>query len=127
LLGDNSSLQQAGAACITAQELSGAAHIATLRRHVDPIPRAALCHSAVSPTVSVCLLPRPRTFPLRAAGLEEAKGLIQEAVVLPMIVPGYFQGIRRPWRGVLLFGRELCRAEGAPRCLSGRRGSACTI
>lgn len=40
------------------------------------------------------------------AGLEEAKGLLQEAVVLPMIVPGYFQGIRRPWKGVLLFGRE---------------------
>jgi hypothetical protein len=39
------------------------------------------------------------------AGLEQAKGLIQEAVVLPMIVPNYFQGIRRPWKGVLLFGR----------------------
>ena len=40
------------------------------------------------------------------AGLEDAKGLIQEAVVLPMIMPNYFQGIRRPWKGVLLFGRE---------------------
>lgn len=39
------------------------------------------------------------------AGLEDPKGLIQEAVVLPMIVPNYFQGIRRPWKGVLLFGR----------------------
>lgn len=38
------------------------------------------------------------------AGLEEAKGLINEAVVLPMLIPGYFQGIRRPWKGVLLFG-----------------------
>jgi katanin p60 ATPase-containing subunit A1 len=38
------------------------------------------------------------------AGLEEAKGLILEAVVLPMLIPGYFQGIRKPWKGVLLFG-----------------------
>jgi len=38
------------------------------------------------------------------AGLEEAKGLIQEAVVLPLIIPGYFTGIRRPWKGVLMFG-----------------------
>jgi len=49
------------------------------------------------------------------AGLEEAKGLIQEAVVLPMIVPDYFQGIRRPWRGVLLFGRAYTvKGAGAP-------------
>jgi katanin p60 ATPase-containing subunit A1 len=38
------------------------------------------------------------------AGLDEAKGLIQEAVVLPLVIPGYFTGIRRPWRGVLMFG-----------------------
>lgn len=38
------------------------------------------------------------------AGLDEAKGLIQEAVVLPLIIPGYFTGIRRPWKGVLMFG-----------------------
>lgn len=28
------------------------------------------------------------------AGLDDAKGLIQEAVVLPLIIPNYFQGIR---------------------------------
>ena len=38
------------------------------------------------------------------AGLEDAKALLQEAVVLPVLIPGYFTGIRRPWRGVLLFG-----------------------
>eukprot|EP01138_Halocafeteria_seosinensis_P006238 gb/GECG01006379.1/.p1 GENE.gb/GECG01006379.1/~~gb/GECG01006379.1/.p1 ORF type:complete len:462 (+),score=65.15 gb/GECG01006379.1/:1-1386(+) len=38
------------------------------------------------------------------AGLDDAKGLIQEAVVLPLIIPNYFQGIRRPWKGVLMFG-----------------------
>ena len=28
----------------------------------------------------------------------------QEAVVLPLWMPDYFKGIRRPWKGVLLFG-----------------------
>ncbi|RNF26839.1 putative katanin, putative,serine peptidase, Clan SJ, family S16 [Trypanosoma conorhini] len=38
------------------------------------------------------------------AGLEEAKGLLEEAVVYPVLMPDYFQGIRRPWKGVLLYG-----------------------
>ena len=38
------------------------------------------------------------------AGLTDAKGLLQEAVVLPLWMPDYFKGIRRPWKGVLMFG-----------------------
>ena len=38
------------------------------------------------------------------ADLEEPKQLLQEAVVLPMWLPDYFQGIRRPWKGILMFG-----------------------
>ncbi|XRB22447.1 katanin p60 ATPase-containing subunit A1 [Pseudoscourfieldia marina] len=38
------------------------------------------------------------------AGLHDAKRLLEEAVVLPLLMPQYFQGIRRPWKGVLLFG-----------------------
>merc|ERR1711968_287172 len=38
------------------------------------------------------------------AGLIEAKHLLQEAVVLPLWMPDYFKGIRRPWKGVLMFG-----------------------
>lgn len=38
------------------------------------------------------------------AGCEDAKGLLEEAVVLPLWMPEYFQGIRRPWKGVLMFG-----------------------
>eukprot|EP00093_Oithona_nana_P009594 09594.XXX_38575_37062_1 [CDS] Oithona nana genome sequencing. len=38
------------------------------------------------------------------AGLQEAKGLLQEAVILPILMPEYFQGIRRPLKGVLMVG-----------------------
>ena len=31
------------------------------------------------------------------ADLAEAKKLLEEAVVLPLLLPGYFKGIRRPW------------------------------
>lgn len=32
------------------------------------------------------------------ADLEEAKKLLREAVVLPMWMPDFFKGIRRPWK-----------------------------
>jgi len=38
------------------------------------------------------------------ADLDEAKMLLQEAVLLPILMPDFFKGIRRPWRGVLMFG-----------------------
>ena len=38
------------------------------------------------------------------AELNEAKQLLEEAVLLPIIMPEYFQGIRKPWKGILLFG-----------------------
>jgi katanin p60 ATPase-containing subunit A1 len=38
------------------------------------------------------------------AGLTEAKDILQEAVVMPLLLPDYFKGIRRPWKGVLMFG-----------------------
>ncbi|KAJ3393488.1 Katanin p60 ATPase-containing subunit A-like 1 [Lobulomyces angularis] len=38
------------------------------------------------------------------AGLREAKQLLEEAIVLPLWMPDFFQGIRRPWKGVLMTG-----------------------
>eukprot|EP00117_Sycon_ciliatum_P024889 scpid69122/ scgid20778/ Katanin p60 ATPase-containing subunit A-like 1; p60 katanin-like 1 len=38
------------------------------------------------------------------ASLTEAKQLLKEAVVMPLLLPDFFQGIRRPWKGVLMVG-----------------------
>lgn len=43
------------------------------------------------------------------ADLKDAKQLLQEAVVLPLWMPDYFRGIRRPWKGgVHEEGSRLC-------------------
>ena len=40
----------------------------------------------------------PHCFRDDIADLVEAKKLLQEAVVLPLIIPDFFKGIRRPWK-----------------------------
>jgi katanin p60 ATPase-containing subunit A1 len=38
------------------------------------------------------------------AELVDCKKALKEAVLLPLLIPQYFKGIRRPWKGVLMFG-----------------------
>ncbi|KAI6182883.1 Katanin p60 ATPase-containing subunit A-like 1 [Aphelenchoides bicaudatus] len=38
------------------------------------------------------------------AGHETTKKLLSEAALLPLLFPDYFKGIRRPWKGICLFG-----------------------
>lgn len=38
------------------------------------------------------------------AGLDTAKQLLTEAVVWPILIPDFFKGIRKPWKGVLMSG-----------------------
>jgi len=38
------------------------------------------------------------------AGLEEAKNLLKEAIVLPLQFPHLFVGNRKPWKSILLYG-----------------------
>lgn len=40
------------------------------------------------------------------AGLGEAKKLLEEAVVLPLLMPDYFTGIRRPWKVIVCIQYE---------------------
>jgi ATPase family associated with various cellular activities (AAA) len=60
--------------------------------------------------LQVLLIPFPFTMylPLDVdlvwIGLREPKALLEEAIVLPLWMPDFFQGIRRPWKGVLMTG-----------------------
>ena len=47
------------------------------------------------------------------ADLTQGKSLLEEAVVLPLWMPDYFQGIRRPWKGVFCSNEFLQSVEGA--------------
>ncbi len=38
------------------------------------------------------------------AGLETAKRSLQEAIILPAKFPDIFVGLRKPWKGILLYG-----------------------
>lgn len=38
------------------------------------------------------------------AGLEQAKASLKEAVLLPIKFPNFFEGARKPWKGILLYG-----------------------
>ena len=38
------------------------------------------------------------------AELNDAKNALKEAVLLPILFPDFYKGIRRPWKGVMLFG-----------------------
>jgi katanin p60 ATPase-containing subunit A1 len=51
-----------------------------------------------------CLQRNPNVKFEDIAGLDECKKLLQEAVLLPLYMPDFFKGIRRPWKGVLMFG-----------------------
>ena len=57
------------------------------------------------------------------AGLAEAKRVLEEATVLPMIMPEFFTGIRRPVKGVMMFGppgtgKTMLAKAGAWRALA---------
>jgi katanin p60 ATPase-containing subunit A1 len=38
------------------------------------------------------------------AELEKAKDILEETILLPLMLPHLFTGLRRAWKGVLLFG-----------------------
>jgi SpoVK/Ycf46/Vps4 family AAA+-type ATPase len=57
------------------------------------------------------------------AGLEHAKGAIQEIVVWPMLRPDIFTGIRGPPKGLLLFGPPGTGKTLIGKCIASQSGA----
>jgi hypothetical protein len=76
----------------------------SLRSVLDAVPRALVClFCRLTVRLSLVSLPQRDVLDTSPgvtwgdiAGLQEAKRLLQENVILPLILPEYFQGIRRP-------------------------------
>ena len=64
--------------------------------NLDSIVQAALIHSNNDLTLASVI------------GLDEAKSAIRESVILPLQHPEWFTGIRKPWKGILLYGPPGC-------------------
>jgi SpoVK/Ycf46/Vps4 family AAA+-type ATPase len=56
------------------------------------------------PMLGAILREKPNVHWEDVAGLEQAKEALKEAVILPIKFPHLFQGKRKPWRGILLYG-----------------------
>lgn len=64
-------------------------------------PEAAKLHAALE---SAIVTETPNVSWDDVAGLEGAKDLLKEAVILPVKFPQLFQGKLKPWKGILLYG-----------------------
>ena len=77
------------------------------RRVLKPPPSFGGCAEsrALAATISRDIYARnPNVRWGDVAGLDEAKRLLKEAVVMPVKYPQFFHGLLEPWRGVLLYG-----------------------
>jgi len=61
------------------------------------------------------------------AGLENAKKLLQEAVILPVKYPQLFQGDVKPWRGILLYGPPGTGKSHIAKAVATEAGSSCFL
>jgi SpoVK/Ycf46/Vps4 family AAA+-type ATPase len=89
------------AAAITA-EGNTQQQLQQLRSHLH-----GLMHSAeiVDSILRDVVLPESISVTFQDIGaLTKAKQILQEAVILPVLLPELFVGLREPWKGVLLFG-----------------------
>ncbi len=61
------------------------------------------------------------------AGLENAKKLLQEAVILPIQYPQLFVGQVKPWKGILLYGPPGTGKSYIAKAVATEAGSSCFL
>jgi vacuolar protein-sorting-associated protein 4 len=67
----------------------------------DPDPESAKLEAALGGAI---VRDVPNVYWEDVAGLEQAKALLKEAVILPALYPQLFTSGREPWKGILLYG-----------------------
>lgn len=78
----------------------------TFSQGTVPYPRqqAAATSEQMQQMQSAIVRERPTTHFSDVAGLESAKQLLNEAVIMPLKLPELYVGPTRPWAGILLYG-----------------------
>jgi len=87
-------------------------------------PETAKLQAALS---SAIVTEKPNVKWDDVAGLEQAKGLLKEAVILPIKFPQLFTGQRKPWKGILLYGPPGTGKSFLAKAVATEAGASCFL